>query len=184
MANISKIKVGNTSYGITATPTAHASTATTYGAASASNYGHVKLSDNYTSSAGAAASGIGASSAAVYNAYNTLNSNLTLKTITGIGCSVYYDSQSVWIHYYLSGISLATGSENTGLLALPSNVLPRQDLLHTTCSLNSGWYPTSNNVLLTFKGVSTSITIRTNTTVSSAVVHGWVCFGRNLFAIT
>lgn len=76
MANISKIKVGSTSYGITATPTAHASTATTYGAASASNYGHVKLSDNYTSSAGAAASGIGASSAAVYNAYNTLNSNL------------------------------------------------------------------------------------------------------------
>ena len=76
MANISTIKVGNTSYGITATPTAHASTATTYGAASASNYGHVKLSDNYTSSAGTAASGIGASSAAVYNAYNTLNSNL------------------------------------------------------------------------------------------------------------
>lgn len=79
MANISKIKVGNTSYGITATPTAHASTATTYGAASASNYGHVKLSDNYTSSAGAAASGIGASSLAVYNAYNTLNSNLKWK---------------------------------------------------------------------------------------------------------
>lgn len=78
MANISAIKVGNTSYGITATPTAHASTATTYGAASASNYGHVKLSDNYTSSAGAAASGIAASSAAVYNAYNTLNSNLNI----------------------------------------------------------------------------------------------------------
>lgn len=78
MANISSIKVGNTSYGITATPTAHASTATTYGAASASNYGHVKLSDNYTSSAGTAASGIGASSAAVYNAYNTLNSNLNI----------------------------------------------------------------------------------------------------------
>lgn len=78
MANISTIKVGNTSYGITATPTAHASTATTYGAASASKYGHVKLSDNYTSSAGTAASGIGASSAAVYNAYNTLNSNLNI----------------------------------------------------------------------------------------------------------
>lgn len=75
MANISAIKVGSTSYGITATPTSHASTATTYGAATASNYGHVKLSDNYTSSAGAAASGIGASSAAVYNAYNTLNTN-------------------------------------------------------------------------------------------------------------
>lgn len=77
MANISTIKVGSTSYGIE--PASHASTATTYGAATASNYGHVKLSDNYTSSAGAAASGIAASSAAVYNAYNTLNSNLSDK---------------------------------------------------------------------------------------------------------
>ena len=72
MANISTIKVGSTSYGIT--PASHASTATTYGAATDSNYGHVKLSDSYTASAGAAVSGIGASSAAVYNAYNTLNS--------------------------------------------------------------------------------------------------------------
>lgn len=90
MANISTIKVGNTSYGITATPTAHASTATTYGAASASNYGHVKLSDNYKSSAGAAASGIGASSLAVYNAYNTLNSNLE----TGLPVTYYHLSYS------------------------------------------------------------------------------------------
>ena len=73
MANISTIKVGSASYGLT--PASHASTATTYGAATASNYGHVKLSDNYTSSAGAAASGIGASSLAVCDAYNTLNSN-------------------------------------------------------------------------------------------------------------
>ena len=54
------------------TPTSHATSATTYGAGTASNYGHVKLSDNYTSSAGAAANSIGASSAAIYNAYNTL----------------------------------------------------------------------------------------------------------------
>lgn len=80
MANISAIKVGSTSYGITATPIAHASTATTYGVATASKYGHVKLSDNYTSSAGAAASGIGASSAAVYNTYNELNSDLEIKS--------------------------------------------------------------------------------------------------------
>ena len=73
MANISTIKVGSTSYGLA--PASHASTATTYGAANDENYGHVKLSDSYTVSAGAAVSGIGASSAAVYNAYNTLNSN-------------------------------------------------------------------------------------------------------------
>lgn len=86
MANISTIKVGSTSYGLT--PASHASTATTYGAATDSNYGHVKLSDNYTSSAGAAASGIGASSLAVCDAYNTLNSNRCCSTIAGHGTIV------------------------------------------------------------------------------------------------
>lgn len=61
-------------------PTSHAASTTTYGAASASNYGHVKLSDNYTSSAGTAASGIGASSQAVYNAYNALLQKFTSGT--------------------------------------------------------------------------------------------------------
>lgn len=56
-------------------PKSHASTATTYGAGNASNYGHVKLSDNYTSSAGAASSGVGASSKAVADAYAKLNSD-------------------------------------------------------------------------------------------------------------
>ena len=115
MANISKIKVGNTSYGITATPTAHASTATTYGAASASNYGHVKLSDNYTSSAGAAASGIGASSAAVYNAYNTLNSNLTKVFRTSVTFDSYASmsfcrGDGKYINLYIPGVYLATAT--------------------------------------------------------------------------
>ncbi len=55
------------------TPIAHASAATTYGVGNASNYGHVKLSDTYTSSVGASASAIGASQAALYNAYDVLN---------------------------------------------------------------------------------------------------------------
>lgn len=45
-------------------PTSHASSATTYGAATSSNYGHVKLSDSTTSTSGAA-SGVAASPAAV-----------------------------------------------------------------------------------------------------------------------
>ena len=60
-------------------PKSHASTATTYGAGNASNYGHVKLSDNYTSSAGAASSGVGASSKAVADAYAKLNSEIDKK---------------------------------------------------------------------------------------------------------
>lgn len=51
------------------TPTAHASTATTYGAGNASNFGHVKLSDTYNSNVGAAANSIGASQKAIYDAY-------------------------------------------------------------------------------------------------------------------
>ena len=39
-------------------PTSHASTATTYGQGNASNFGHVKVSDNYTSSAGAASAAL------------------------------------------------------------------------------------------------------------------------------
>lgn len=74
MANISTIKVGSTSYGIE--PASHASTATTYGAATASNYGHVKLSDNYTSSAGVADSGVGASSKAIFDAFSDIVSRL------------------------------------------------------------------------------------------------------------
>ena len=52
-------------------PTAHATTATTYGGGTSSNYGHVKVSDNYTSSAGNASQSVAASSKAVYDAYTT-----------------------------------------------------------------------------------------------------------------
>lgn len=51
------------------TPTAHATNSTTYGGGTASNYGHVKLSDSYGSSDGTASDSVGASSKAVYDAY-------------------------------------------------------------------------------------------------------------------
>lgn len=55
-------------------PTSHASTATTYGRGNASSYGHVKVSDNYSSSAGAASAGVAASSKAVYDGWSNLDS--------------------------------------------------------------------------------------------------------------
>lgn len=58
-------------------PKSHRSQETTYGVANASYYGHVKLSNNYTSSAGGVTQGVAASSQAVYNTYNTLNNNIT-----------------------------------------------------------------------------------------------------------
>lgn len=52
----------------------HASTSSsTYGCGTASSWGHVKLSDSYTTSGGAASSGVAASSKALYDAYTTLN---------------------------------------------------------------------------------------------------------------
>lgn len=60
----------------TLAPKNHAgSSAATYGAGTASNFGHVKLNDSYTSSGGAAANSVGASSKALVDAYAALNSS-------------------------------------------------------------------------------------------------------------
>jgi hypothetical protein len=59
----------------TKAPTSHASADTTYGIGNENTYGHIKLSDDYTSSAGTASSGVGASSKAVYNLYNLIITN-------------------------------------------------------------------------------------------------------------
>lgn len=59
-----------------APPINHASNTTQYGAGTSSQYGHVKLSDNYTSNSGGAGNSLGASQTALYNAYNSLNSKI------------------------------------------------------------------------------------------------------------
>lgn len=61
-------------------PISHASTANTYGLGTASVYGHVKLSDTYNSSAGAAANGVGASSKAINEVYKKFNAENTVNT--------------------------------------------------------------------------------------------------------
>ena len=50
-------------------PTSHASSTTTYGQATGTNYGHVKLSDTIVSSVGAANNGLAASQYAAYQLY-------------------------------------------------------------------------------------------------------------------
>ena len=58
----------------TRTPKSHAATATTYGAGNATNFGHVKVSDSYTTvdSAATAANSVAASAYALQSAYNEL----------------------------------------------------------------------------------------------------------------
>ena len=63
-------------------PKNHATNSTTYGGGTASNYGHVKLSDSYTSSGGAASNSVGASSKAVADAYAKLNSDISHKALS------------------------------------------------------------------------------------------------------
>lgn len=86
-------------------PKSHASTATTYGQGNASNFGHVKLADGYTSSAGAAANGVAASSKALADAYSVLNTNLLnllesnrdildLNDINGLSAGAYVISKT------------------------------------------------------------------------------------------
>ncbi len=62
-------------------PTSHASTATTYGLGSSSNYGHVKLSDSTTSTSGAS-DGVAATPAAVKAAYDLASGKSTLPSVT------------------------------------------------------------------------------------------------------
>ncbi len=91
-------------------PKSHASTATTYGAGNASNYGHVKVSDNYTSSAGAASAGVAASSKAVADAYAKLNSDISNSNIykrsydTTITLSSGWNRIS-WGHVYMTNFT-------------------------------------------------------------------------------
>ena len=63
-----------------AKPTPHpSSVATTYGAGTGSEFGHVRLSDSYKASDGNADASVAASSYALYQAYNELNSKLSVK---------------------------------------------------------------------------------------------------------
>ena len=61
-------------------PKSHATNATTYGGATASDYGHVRLSDTYTTvgSSGKAANSVGASAWAVQSVYNDLTDFVSL----------------------------------------------------------------------------------------------------------
>jgi hypothetical protein len=57
-------------------PTNHASTTAEYGKGSTSHFGHLKISDNYTSSAGNANDGVAASSKAVFSLKQRIESSL------------------------------------------------------------------------------------------------------------
>lgn len=131
---------------------AHASSNAGYGMGTASNYGHVKLSDTYTKSisGGNAAGGLAASQNALYNVYNTLS-----KQASHIGMIIHsttldslakvreiYGADTTWIQhtgYMLRGASsgvvansaVYTAGEDTHTLTISEIPSHNHTMSHT-----------------------------------------------------
>ena len=97
-------------------PTSHASSATTYGVGNATDYGHLKISDQYTSVL-SACSGVAASQKAVADAYSALNTAIGGKapnnhassaTTYGVGSSSNYGHLKI-SDQYTSILSACSG---------------------------------------------------------------------------
>lgn len=84
-------------------PNNHASGAAIYGLGNASQYGHVKLSDAYTASAGNAAAGMGASSYALAQAYSVLNTKLSFENGQKLAVGYGNDGNFYLVLYTSSG---------------------------------------------------------------------------------
>lgn len=80
-------------------PLNHASCDTTYGVGSASDYGHLKISDTFTSCVGSAADGVAASQKALYDAYTCLSSMPV--TFATCACCAYIVPDTPGSHSYL-----------------------------------------------------------------------------------
>lgn len=143
-------------------PTSHASTGTGYGVGNASNYGHVRLSDTYTSSVGAAANSIGASQTALYNVYHfadsmTQNSlvmahNDWTKTLT---------CQSASIHFFvimggLLRVVWFSGASNVGIY----------DATGTVVAQGSNNSATEGGITYTRNGTNLTITRTDESTIT------------------
>lgn len=129
-------------------PTSHASSATTYGQGNASNYGHVKVSDNYTSSAGAASAGVAASSSAVYNVYAKFANDIlyftgvTVSAQTSGGNFVSYSNSAITANHVLIDIQFANPayviSDYTWTTSAGKIVINGTTTAATTCYLILG----------------------------------------------
>lgn len=102
-------------------PKSHATNALTYGGGTASNYGHVKLSDSYQTSDGAASASVGASSKALSDAYNEINSNLSISecenlftsVMSGIQFKAFKYGNIIMLRVYVTGGILTTKTFTT-----------------------------------------------------------------------
>lgn len=114
-----------------------------------------------------------------------LNSNITLKTLEGTGCSVSYNSAIVLLRILVKDLNMNSNT-TTDKIVLPSNVTPISgDVFITTDVLNGAWGPCNVTAYLHFASRQKSPNIRFNvSSVSGAVIAGTFAFSRDYFSIS
>ena len=132
-----------------AAPTGHASTGTTYGKGTSSNYGHVKLTDSLANTTTAATGGLALSA----KAGNDAQKQISAYVETGNTASRAYTKGDhvIWKGvYYVVSANIASGGTFTSGTNLTSTTVGKEitDILSTT--INTSVAPTSKhtNVML------------------------------------
>ena len=141
-------------------PKNHAVSATTFGAGTSANYGHVRLSDA-TSSTSAASGGTAATPAAVKAAYDLANgkapkSHASTQATYGTGTSSSYG------HVKLSASTSSTSGATGGVAATPSAVKSAYDLANKAVSTLLG----GKKIVCGWSAVKFKNTGQQNTTIS------------------
>lgn len=138
-------------------PTSHTSTLTTYGAGSASYYGHVKLSDS-TSSTSGTSGGVAATPAAVKSAIDRAAAKQRTTTLTvGISGRSY---GAISVDYWCTSGSTAS-QINAAILACNNTGGGRVMLLEGTYNIESN-ITMRDNVTLAGQGMGSRIVIDTS----------------------
>lgn len=114
-----------------------------------------------------------------------MNSNITLKTLEGTGCTVSYNSAIVLLRILVNDLNMNSNT-TTDKIVLPSNVTPISgDVFITTDVLNGAWGPCNVTAYLHFASRQKSPNIRFNvSSVSGAVIAGTFAFSRDYFSIS
>lgn len=142
-------------------PKNHAASATTFGAGTNANYGHVRLSDSTSSTSAAASGGTAATPAAVKAAYDHADSkapkaHASTATTYGTGSATNYG------HVKLSDSILSTSGMTGGTAATPSAVKKAYDLANKAATTLLG----DKKIICGWSAINFKNTGQQNTTIS------------------
>lgn len=182
-------------------PTNHAVANTTYGSGTATNYGHVKLSDDYSNidASADAAHGVGASALALQEsshrlalgtedigidiptrlrAFNTSDGNggkgFGVQTINNDFTQLFSADQSGWIAYYLFVNGVRTAQYNINLLLLPFSRYPNSKDLNAITNVSMGYVGGVVNQPSGTADTGLVLTISTEPNVSTTAMQFYV----------